>query len=44
MSDELLDRLGTYFLHFNIGARYGITFDDFVGRVQRGVWVAWLAA
>jgi hypothetical protein len=43
MSDELLDRLGTYFIHFDIGARYGITFDDFVGRVQRRVWVAWLA-
>lgn len=37
------EKLGTYFTHFNIGARYGITFEDFVGRVQRGAWEAWLA-
>ncbi len=43
MPDELLDRLGTYFEHFDVGARYGITFADFVERVQRGAWLAWLA-
>lgn len=43
MSDELLDKLGTYFEHFDILSRYGITFEDFVGRVRRGVWCAWLA-
>lgn len=37
------EKLGTYFTHFDIGARYGITFEDFVGRVQRGTWQAWLA-
>lgn len=43
MLDERLDKLGTYYQHFDISTRYGITFEDFVGRVQRGAWVAWQA-
>lgn len=43
MLDDPVEHLGVYFEHFNILGRYGITFEDFVGRVRRGVWEAWLA-
>lgn len=44
MPDERLDKLGKYFIHFEIGRRYGITFEIFVEKVRRGVWIAYLAA
>ena len=41
--DDVLDRLGDYFVHFRINDRYGITFETFVRRVEAGTWVAYLA-
>jgi hypothetical protein len=41
--DDLLDRLGTYFVHFRIAERYGITFEQFVWKVLNGTWEAYLA-
>lgn len=43
MDDDLLDRLGRYFCYFDILNRYGITFEQFVRKVQNGTWEAWLA-
>lgn len=43
MPDELLDKLGNYFVYHRILERYGITFETFVRRVQNGSWDAWLA-
>lgn len=40
MTDERLDKLATYFIHFRIRERYGITFEEFVRRVEAGVWEA----
>lgn len=37
MTDETLDRLGTYFVYHDIYNKYGITFEIFVGRWQRGI-------
>lgn len=44
MDDILLDKLGDYFVHFRIRERYGITFEEFVRRVEAGTWVAYLAS
>lgn len=44
MSNERLEKLATYFNHFDISNRYGITFEEFTERVQRGTWVAYLAS
>lgn len=38
MTDELLDKLGTYFVYFRIRERYGITFEHFVRMVEAGTW------
>lgn len=43
VTDDQLDRLGTFFEHFNVHERYGLTFEQFVHKVQNGVWEAWLA-
>lgn len=37
MNDDMLDRLGTYFVYHNILDRYGITFESFIDRWQRGI-------
>ena len=37
VNDEMLDRLGTYFVYHNVYNRYGITFESFVDRWQRGI-------
>lgn len=37
IDDELLDRLGVYFVHMGVNERYGITFEKFVDRWQRGI-------
>lgn len=42
--DELLEKLGTYFVHFEIHSRYGISFEQFIAKVREGVWEAHLAA
>lgn len=38
ISDETIDKLGTYFVHFNIHARYDIPFHRFVDMVSTGQW------
>ena len=38
VSDETIDKLGTYFVHFNIHARYDIPFHRFVDMVSTGQW------
>jgi hypothetical protein len=38
MSNERLDKLATYFIHFNVRERYGITFARFIEIVERGKW------
>lgn len=44
MNEVYLDKLGDYFVHFKIGERYSITFEQFVQRVRSGRWEAYLAA
>ncbi|WP_155702748.1 hypothetical protein [Paenibacillus psychroresistens] len=39
-----LDKLESYFNHFDIGNRYGISFKEFVRKVDAGTWVAYLAS
>lgn len=41
--DDLLDKLGTYFVHQSINVRYGVTFEKFVELHQSGAWMAYLA-
>lgn len=42
-TDEFIDRLGTYFVHFDIGNRYKLTFHAFVVLVERGEWEVWVS-
>ncbi|WP_281170088.1 hypothetical protein [Paenibacillus pinihumi] len=44
MPDDLLDKLGEYFVYHSIGERYRITFEQFLGKVRAGTWEAYLAA
>lgn len=44
MSDERLEKLGTYFVHRRIRERFGITFARFVELVDAGTWSAWIAS
>lgn len=37
ISDELLERLGVYFVYHNIYEKYGITFEVFIDRWVRGI-------
>ncbi|WP_264989157.1 hypothetical protein [Lysinibacillus piscis] len=37
INDELLDRLGIYFVYHAIYENYGITFEQFVKRWLRGI-------
>lgn len=41
--EDRLDKLFTYFDHFNVQERYGIDFREFVRQVESGVWEAYLA-
>lgn len=43
MNDSRLDKLGDYFVQFNIRERYNITFERFVELVASGTWDAWKA-
>lgn len=38
MHDDRLDKLGTYFCHWNIGSRYAVTFERFIKMVNNGTW------
>ncbi len=37
VSDEILDKLGIYFVYHQVHERYGITFESFVDRWVRGI-------
>ena len=37
IDDELLDKLGTYFVYHELYNRYGLTFETFVDRWTRGI-------
>ena len=37
IDDELLDKLGVYFVYHDVHARYGITFESFVDRWRKGI-------
>lgn len=37
INDELLEKLGVYFVYHDIYNRYGITFERFVERWMRGI-------
>jgi hypothetical protein len=38
MTDDRLNKLGNYFVHFQIGQRFNISFERFVQLVQDGMW------
>ena len=38
MSDERLEKLGIYFLYFDVKESWGITFEQFVKFVEIGLW------
>lgn len=44
MSDESLEKLGTYFVHLNIYSRFGIPFHRFIMMVQQDVWKGYIVA
>ncbi|WP_332647022.1 hypothetical protein [Lysinibacillus sp. 54212] len=37
IDDEMLDKLGVYFVYHEVYDRYGITFESFVERWVRGI-------
>ena len=37
VNDDMLERLGVYFVYHNLYERYGITFESFVDRWERGI-------
>lgn len=37
INDELLDKLGIYFVYHEVYNKYGITFESFVDRWSRGI-------
>ena len=37
-TDETLDKLGNCFVHFQIGKRYGISFERYLQLVTDGMW------
>jgi len=40
VEDRLIDTLGHYFVYHKIRERYGLTFEQFIDKWQRGVWEA----
>lgn len=38
MNDERLEKLGTYFVYFDLYNTLGITFEQFVEKVKKGTW------
>lgn len=38
MNDELLEKLGIYFVYHDIYNKLGITFATFLERWERGAW------
>ena len=41
MTDQQLDRLGDYFVHWRVRERFGITFERFIYLNQSGAW-SWI--
>lgn len=37
INDELLEKLGTYFVYHEVYDKYGLTFESFVDRWTRGI-------
>lgn len=37
-SSERIDKLGDYFVYHNLRERYGWTFEEFIGLVERGTY------
>ena len=37
IDDEMLDKLGVYFVYHDVYSRYGITFESFVERWSKGI-------
>ncbi|MEK4700480.1 hypothetical protein MKX47_12860 [Solibacillus sp. FSL R7-0668] len=37
INDEVLDKLGIYFVYHEVYNKYGITFESFVDRWSRGI-------
>lgn len=37
IDDEILDKLGVYFVYHDLYNRYGITFETFVKRWSKGI-------
>jgi hypothetical protein len=40
---DRLDKLFTYYDHFEVEQRYGISFKEFTRKVDAGTWEAYLA-
>lgn len=40
---ERLEKLEKYYKYFDVESRYGLSFKEFVRRVDTGTWDAWLA-
>lgn len=38
MTDELIEKLGTYFVYHKLREKYGWTFEQFVEKWKSGVW------
>jgi hypothetical protein len=41
--EDRIDRLGTYFVYFNVRERFNITFEQFVYLVDIGAWAEIIA-
>ena len=39
IDDEILDKLGIYFVYHNVYEKYGVTFESFVERWRKGILV-----
>jgi len=40
LEDRLIESLGQYFVYHKIRERYGLTFEQFIEKWERGVWKA----
>jgi hypothetical protein len=38
-----IEKLGVYFIHFDIRERFDITFEQFVKLVKNGRWQEWIS-
>ena len=40
LEDRLIESLGQYFVYHKIRERYGLSFEQFIEKWERGVWKA----